>query len=106
MSARRRPEFRPGLDRLDDRVLLSAVPLTPAQIRQAYSENVNFLVNGRTIPADGAGQTIAIVDAGYHVFMPSDLNTTRSTDSRLPDSPTRSCPAPGPTSSGRDRAWN
>ena len=45
MSATRRPKFRPGFDKLDGRILLSASPLTPAQVRQAYAENFNFNVN-------------------------------------------------------------
>jgi subtilase family serine protease len=73
MYAKRRRAFRLGFDSLDGRILLSATPLTPAQIRQAYSENINFTVNGRSHPANGAGQTIAIVDAGYDLFISNDL---------------------------------
>ena len=62
MLLKHRPTFRPGFDNLDGRILLSASPLIPAQIRQAYAENFNFNVNGRSYTATGAGQTIAIID--------------------------------------------
>jgi subtilase family serine protease len=59
MTTRRRG-YRPTVDSLDPRVLLSG-GLSPAQIRQAYSENIDFNVGGRTYAATGAGQTIAII---------------------------------------------
>jgi subtilase family serine protease len=48
--------------------------LTPAQIIQAYGEDFNFVVGGRDFKADGTGQTIAIVDAGYDPDIFNDLN--------------------------------
>ena len=48
MSAKRRSTFRPNFDHRDGRVLLSVAPLSPAQIRQPYSENYVFNVNGRS----------------------------------------------------------
>jgi subtilase family serine protease len=67
--------YRPNVDRLDDRVMLSVSPLSPAQVRQAYTENINFIVGGRTYRADGSGQTIAIVTAGLDPTILSDLQT-------------------------------
>ncbi|MBS0264564.1 MAG: hypothetical protein JSS02_21700 [Planctomycetes bacterium] len=54
---------------------VSASPsgVTPAQIRQAYGINNIFFGNG-TIPGDGAGTTIAIVDAYDHPYIESDLH--------------------------------
>jgi subtilase family serine protease len=75
MSARRRRDFRPRLDPLDGRILLSASGLTPAQIGQAYSENFTFNVNGRSYAATGAGQTIAIVIGGLDPYIANDLST-------------------------------
>jgi subtilase family serine protease len=74
MTPRRRT-YRPAVDRLDDRVLLSITSLSPAQVRQAYTGNINFTVNGRTYRADGSGQTIAIVTAGLDPTILSDLQT-------------------------------
>ena len=71
MSPRR--AYRPAFDRLDDRVVLSVSPMSPAQIRQAYAVNINFTVGGRTFSADGTGQTIAIVTAGLDPTILSDL---------------------------------
>ena len=75
MSTKSRPKFQPGFDNLDGRILLSASPLTPAQIRQDYSENFAFNVNGRSYTATGAGQTIAIVIGGLDPNAYSDLST-------------------------------
>jgi subtilase family serine protease len=74
MTARRR-DLRPTFDRLDGRILLSASPLSPAQVRQAYSENYIFNVNGRSYTANGAGQTIAIVIGGLDPYIANDLVT-------------------------------
>ncbi|MBV8318073.1 MAG: S53 family peptidase [Planctomycetaceae bacterium] len=64
MTAHSRRAFRPILSRLDDRCLLSG--LTPAQMCQAYGINsFHFVSQGKSIPANGSGETIAIVDA-YH----------------------------------------
>ena len=75
MLPKHRPTFRPGFDNLDGRILLSASPLVPAQIRQAYAENFHFNVNGRSYTATGAGQTIAIVIGGLDPNAYSDLTT-------------------------------
>ena len=64
MTAKHRLAHRPSFDHLDGRVLLSAAPLMPAQIRQTYMENYYFNVNGWSYTATGAGQTIAIVIGG------------------------------------------
>ncbi len=75
MLPKHRPTFRPGFDNLDGRILLSASPLSPAQIRQAYAENFNFNVNGRSYAATGAGQTIAIIEGGLDPYINNDLAT-------------------------------
>jgi subtilase family serine protease len=74
MSLRRRT-YRPAFDRLDARVVLSVSPMSPALVRQAYAENINFTVGGKTYAANGAGQTIAIVTAGLDPTISSDLQT-------------------------------
>ena len=56
----------PLIEALESRRLYSWTPigLTPAQVRHAYGfDNVGFQFRGRPITADGAGQTIAIIDA-------------------------------------------
>jgi subtilase family serine protease len=58
MSRRSRLASRPSLERLDGRLVLSAV--TPAQIQAAYG--LNAVTSGGTT-LTGAGQTIAIIDA-------------------------------------------
>ncbi len=62
MIRRRRFVTRPRLEFLDERLLLST--LTPAQIDSAYGLNAIKFANG-AINGNGAGQTIAIIDA-YH----------------------------------------
>ena len=52
--------FRPIVEGLDDRCLLSTLGLTPAQVAKAYG--LNGLTFGAQA-ADGSGQTIAVVDA-------------------------------------------
>ena len=60
----RNRDRRPSLEQLEDLVLLST--LTPTQVRHAYGmDSFHFVQNNTSIPADGTGQTIAIVDA-YH----------------------------------------
>ena len=62
MSRRSRLSTRPTLERLDSRLVLSAV--TPTQIQAAYGLNaITFSSNGGTVTGNGAGQTIAIIDA-------------------------------------------
>jgi subtilase family serine protease len=75
MIANRRPSFSPRFDHLDDRILMSASPLSPTQIRQAYQENFSFTVNGRSTTANGAGQTIAIIVGGLDPYITNDLAT-------------------------------
>ncbi|HTU92785.1 MAG TPA: hypothetical protein VMF69_22075, partial [Gemmataceae bacterium] len=49
---------------------------TPSQIAQAYGFNqISFTSNGTTVPGNGAGQTIAIVDAYNDPNISSDLQT-------------------------------
>jgi hypothetical protein len=65
----RRRCFRPRFDRLDDRWLpaASVAGLTSAQLALAYGFN--------SVGANGAGQTIAIVDAFHDPNLSSDLAT-------------------------------
>ena len=69
MVRRRRRALRPRFERLDDRWLPSvAVPgLTPAQIDRAYGF-APYAVNG-------AGQTIAIVDAFHDPNLAKEVAT-------------------------------
>src|SRR5262249_21455827 len=92
----RPPRRLPSLEWLDTRELVtSATPLcvlnlpqgtaaamagagpsgyTPSQISQAYGFNqIAFTKNGSTIPGNGQGQTIAIVDAYDDPNIASDL---------------------------------
>jgi len=65
---------RIGVEELEPRTLLSV--MTPAQVRRAYGfDQVTYSVNGRTIQADGTGQTIAIVTAYDHPRVHADLDT-------------------------------
>lgn len=71
------------LEVLESRVLMSAAPvgLPPAQVRHAYGFDTVSFVNslGKTIKGDGAGQTIAIVNAFDNPNIFADLNAfTRS----------------------------
>src|SRR4051794_7053860 len=55
--------LRPNLEVLGPAATTSTVDgFTPAQIRKAYGFDQITFANG-TVPADGRGQTIAIVDA-------------------------------------------
>jgi len=95
-SGKRRATFRPRLESLEDLVLLSGVTfvptdirilnptifqqttfgspwgLTPAQIRHAYGFDQISFQNG-TVAGNGAGQTIAIVDAYDDPSIANDL---------------------------------
>ena len=74
MTAHSRRAFRPILNRLDDRCLLSG--LTPAQMCHAYGvDSFHFVSHGQSIKADGSGQTIAIVDAYHDPYIIQDLKT-------------------------------
>ncbi len=97
-----RPKAKPhrigsGIEPLESRVLLSATStvqlpllsdlpaatvsgsptgLSPAMIEQAYDlKNVAFTTNGQPVSANGAGETIAIVDAFGDPNISSDLQT-------------------------------
>jgi hypothetical protein len=100
-TGRRKPKSRRSTDiskieQLETRVLLSASStvqlslvttpaldtsgspngLSPAMIEQAYNlANLNFDVGGNTVSANGAGETIAIVDAYGDPDISSDLQT-------------------------------
>lgn len=47
--------------------------LTPAQVKHAYGFDFHFIVSGKTVSADGRGQTIAIVDAYDEPNIRNDL---------------------------------
>ncbi len=72
---RRRRELRPVWDRLDDRCLLSG--LSPAEITAAYGLNgVSFTSpTGSAVAGDGAGETIALIEAYHDPTIGSDLQT-------------------------------
>ncbi len=80
MFRRPRRVLRPSLDCLDERCLLATLApdpsgLTPAQLGHAYGlDSVAFHANGQTIPGNGAGQTIAIVDPFHDPLLASDLH--------------------------------
>ncbi len=74
MRTRRRRDLRPTLDQLDDRCLLSG--LTPAQVTQAYGLNaIAFPTSAGTVVGNGAGETIALVEAYHDSTLSSDLAT-------------------------------
>jgi subtilase family serine protease len=96
---RNRRDFRPAHERLDGRLLLSG--LTPVQVRNAYGLGGNpaFTVNGQTAPADGRGQTIAIVITHDDPNIFGDVDTfDRTFATGLPNSPSLYS-AYGPSSS-------
>ena len=67
--------LRPAWDRLDDRTLLSG--LTPAEVTAAYGlDGLTFTAaNGSSIPGNGAGETIALIEAYHDPTLASDLQT-------------------------------
>jgi subtilase family serine protease len=75
------PTFAPTLKILHHSIhkLTGAGPAggyTPAQMRHAYGfDQISFQSNGQTVAADGAGQTVAIVDAYDDPSIASDLST-------------------------------
>jgi hypothetical protein len=87
----RQAAFRPTLERLERRELLSAALIqptamnagtpnvdiqgyTPDQIRHAYGfDKITF--NNGTIPGDGRGQTIAIIESSYDQNLISDVSS-------------------------------
>jgi hypothetical protein len=75
-SIRRRSRaLRPDWDRLDNRCVLSG--LSPAAVTSAYGLNaITFTSpNGSTVKGDGAGETIALIEAFHDPNIASDLNT-------------------------------
>jgi hypothetical protein len=72
---RNRRRFRPTLDRLDDRCLLSG--LTPTLLTDAYGLNaITFTTpSGVEVKGDGTGQTIALIEAYHDPTLASDLQT-------------------------------
>ena len=84
MRTRRR--FRPALDRLDDRCLPSG--LTPAQLTHAYGlDAITFTApSGATVKGDGAGSTIALIEAYHDPTLAGDLQAFDQAF-HLPDPP-------------------
>jgi hypothetical protein len=73
LRARVRTHLR--LEELETRTLLSTA-FTPAQILHAYGfDQLNFNYGGMSIPADGRGQSIAIVNAYDDPTIYTDLQT-------------------------------
>ncbi len=73
---RMRRVVRPAVDRLDDRCLPSGLPLglTPALLTHAYGlDSVSFSTPTGTVKGDGAGQTIALVEAYHDPTLTGDL---------------------------------
>ncbi len=74
MSTRRRRPLRPVLDQLDQRCLLSG--LTPAQITAAYGlDSITFQTASGPVKGNGAGETIALIEAYHDPYIASDLAT-------------------------------
>jgi subtilase family serine protease len=70
-GARWRSRLR--VEELECRTVLSV--FTPAQISHAYGfDQIAFSANGKTVPGDGSGQTIAIVTAYDDAHIQSDLH--------------------------------
>jgi subtilase family serine protease len=75
--------LRPLLDELDDRCLLSGFSpsqpagYTPAQITAAYGlDNITFTSkSGTTVPGNGSGETIALIEMYHDPNIQSDLAT-------------------------------
>ncbi|MGP0065311.1 MAG: S8 family serine peptidase [Isosphaeraceae bacterium] len=65
--------LRPSVDRLDDRCLLSG--LTPAQVSAAYGiDAISFRsASGEVVPGDGAGETIALIEAYSNPNLAAEL---------------------------------
>jgi hypothetical protein len=82
---RRRHECAPDCERLDDRCLLSG--LSPAQVISAYGlAAISFTApDGTTVKGDGAGETIALIEAYHDPTLASDLQAFDQTY-KLPNS--------------------
>jgi subtilase family serine protease len=82
-NRRRGPRYRPLLDELDDRCLLSGFSsyepsgLTPAQVTAAYGLNdITFTSKtGTVVPGNGSGETIALIEMYNDPNIQSDLAT-------------------------------
>ncbi len=76
MRPKRLHALRPSLDRLEGRCLLSANPqgLSPSQLKTAYGlNNLQYFTQGVSLPADGWGETIAIIEVDHDPYLASDL---------------------------------
>ena len=78
--------LRPALDRLDDRCLPSG--LTPAQLTHAYGlDAITFTApSGATVKGNGAGSTIALIEAYHDATLPGDVQAFDQAYN-LPDPP-------------------
>ena len=82
-NRRRGPRLRPLVDELDDRCLLSGFTpnqpsgYTPAQIAAAYGlSGITFKSeSGATVPGNGSGETIALIEMYHDPNIQSDLAT-------------------------------
>jgi hypothetical protein len=82
-NRRRGPRLRPFLDELDDRCLLSGFSgyqssgYTPAQITAAYGlSGITFTSkSGVSVPGNGSGETIALIEMYHDPNLQSDLAT-------------------------------
>ncbi|MGO9462798.1 MAG: peptidase S8/S53 subtilisin kexin sedolisin [Isosphaeraceae bacterium] len=76
MRIRTRRAIRPALDRLDDRCLLAVAGLTPAQVTTAYGlDAIRFPTASGTTKGNGAGETIALIEAYHDPYLAGDLHT-------------------------------
>ena len=72
MKLRRPRVMHPGLDRLEDRRLLSG--FTPQQLTTSYGlNNIVFSVPGGQVTGNGSGQTIALIEAYHDPYLGQDL---------------------------------
>jgi hypothetical protein len=86
MRPKRPHALRPIVDRLDDRCLLSG--FSPQQLQTAYGlQNLTFDIGGSAFPANGIGQTIAIIDVFHDPYLASDLATFDATNGLSTPSP-------------------
>jgi subtilase family serine protease len=73
MRIRWRRAVRPACEILDQRCLLSG--LTPQQVRVAYGLNdIRFLTRSGPVQGNGAGETIALIEAYHDPTIASDLH--------------------------------
>jgi subtilase family serine protease len=98
MTRRRRLATRPRLERLDQRLVLST--LTPAQLDSAYGLNSITFSNG-TVQGDGAGETIALIDAYHDPNIYGDLVAFDAKNGLVNPYLTPILPAPSPNGTAR-----